>query len=240
MLLHEEVGDDVDVLTVTGAVSGADAARLTATVAGALDRQPGGVVLDLKDVTDLSPDAVQALRRLVGRDGSRPSASLCLCGAPPAVERALADLVVRPTRAEAVATVQERGSAGRQVVRIEHSVRGPAQARRVVAECAARLGLQAEQGEDLLLVVSEMVTNAVRHGAPPVELEVAADDEHVLVVVADGSPGRPQPRCADSDAEGGRGMALVDVLAAEHGVRPQPPGKSVWAALRRRPEAPGS
>jgi anti-sigma regulatory factor (Ser/Thr protein kinase) len=80
-----------------------------------------------------------------------------------------------------------------------------------------------------------MVTNAVRHGQPPVELELVADPDVVTVAVADGSPRAPRRRTAADDAESGRGMALVDVLAEEHGVRPQPPGKAVWAAVRRRP-----
>ena len=256
MLLHEEVGDGVDVLRVAGAVDGADAGRLSAAVAEALGRHSGGLVLDVQQVTALSPDAVTALRDLVTRDDAPAGASVCVCGAPPVVEQALGDLLVPLTLEQAVAhlqeqaqeqaqeqvqeQVQEPSGTDRQVVPIEHSVHGPAQARRAVAACAARLGLKEEQGADLLLVVSEMVTNAVRHGSPPVELEVVADDEQVLVAVADGSPGRPQPRAADADAEGGRGMALVHVLCADHGVWPQPPGKTVWAAVRRRPEAPGS
>ena len=109
---------------------------------------------------------------------------------------------------------------------------GPSQARRAVAECASRLGLD-EVVDDLLLVVSELVTNAVRHGAPPVRLEVLADDDVVRVTVGDGNPGLPQPRVVDDDAEGGRGMVLVEMLASEHGVRQQPPGKSVWASVAR-------
>jgi anti-sigma regulatory factor (Ser/Thr protein kinase) len=236
VLLHEQVGDDVGVVCVAGAVGGPDVPRLTATVAHALGRQPGGVVVDLQDVVELAPAAADALRTLVARDESWPPPALCLCGAPPAVEQALGGIEVHRTREQAVARLQERG-VDRRVVPIEHSVHGPAQARRAVAECAERLGLRPDQGEDLLLVVSEIVTNAVRHGAPPVELEVVADAEQVLVVVADGSPGRPQPRRADRDAEGGRGMALVDVLCTHHGVHPRPPGKSVWAVVRRRPEA---
>ena len=112
---------------------------------------------------------------------------------------------------------------------------GPAQARRAVVECAARLGLDAEQSvvDDLLVVVSELVTNAVRHGAPPVRLELLADADAVRVAVGDSAPDLPVPRAVDDDAEGGRGMLLVELLARAHGVLEQPPGKSVWASVPR-------
>jgi anti-sigma regulatory factor (Ser/Thr protein kinase) len=134
--------------------------------------------------------------------------------------------------AATLAHLSSPAAAQRRVVPIEHSPHGPAQARRVVAECAAHLGFD-EQSEDLVLVVSEMVTNAVRHGAPPVLLEVVADEEAVVVAVVDGSARPPVRRDAGDDAEGGRGMALVHLLTNEHGVDARPPGKTVWARLRR-------
>ena len=125
------------------------------------------------------------------------------------------------------------------VLLVDHSARAPSQARAAVAACAASLGAE-DAVDDLLLVVSELVTNAVRHGAPPVRVELSADGDRVLVCVADGSPGTPQPRVADEDAEGGRGMTLVDLLSSACGVRPQPPGKTVWASLPRRGRPDGT
>lgn len=87
--------------------------------------------------------------------------------------------------------------------------------------------------DDLALVVSELVTNAVRHAEPPLRLEVSTGEHRIVVAVADGCGQPPAPREADEEAEGGRGMALVDMLSAETGVREHPPGKTVWAALRR-------
>jgi len=143
--------------------------------------------------------------------------------------RAVTDL--DPVAATALRVLSVRPALGLWLD-VECGPLGPGQARRAIAECASRLGLD-EVVDDLLLLVSEMVTNAVRHGAPPVRLEVLADDDVVRVAVVDGHPGLPCPREVDDDAEGGRGMVLVDLLAAEHGVRPQPPGKTVWASVPR-------
>jgi anti-sigma regulatory factor (Ser/Thr protein kinase) len=113
---------------------------------------------------------------------------------------------------------------------------GPGEARRVVARCAREHGFD---GDDLALVVTELVTNAVRHGAPPVELEIGTGTQTVTVVVADGGPGGPVPRDAGVDDEGGRGLLLVEGLSADSGVQARPPGKAVWAELPRTAGPPG-
>ena len=238
MLLRQENADGVDVLSVSGDVGGADTPLIVRALEQALDRRPRGVVVDLRDVTALAPDAVLALRDLADERPGWPRTSLNLFGARPEVQRALTGLVVHPTRNEALDHVDDRQeSVVREVVRIEPTVQGPAQARRVVMACAAELGL-ADEGDDLVLLVSEMVTNAVRHGSPPIDLEVLADDDTITLAVADASPVHPAPRDAAPDAENGRGMALVDLLTEDHGVRPDPAGKTVWAAVRRRSASP--
>ena len=215
MLLRPQATGHEDVLSLTGHVAGDD----TPTIRAALEGRSGPVVLDLQGVTTVSVDAVDALRRLT--DGS--AATLDLRGACPQVQQAFTGLSVHPP-----AVAVERA------VVIEPGPHGPAQARRVVEACAEQLGL-ADEADDLVLLVSELVTNAIRYGAPPVELRVQADPHTVTVTVADRSPVPPLHREADDSAEGGRGMALVDLLTDGHGVRPEPDGKAVWASVRRRP-----
>lgn len=228
MLLRQESAERADVLSVTGPVSRKDAATLTDAVEHALGQRPRGVVLDLAEVPRLDAAAASALRELSLRHAGE---GLCLCGATPPVRSALSGVDVHADRAGALDHLPDwRRLSG---FAVEHSDHGPAQARRAVRECAERLGLQ-DESDDLVLVVSEMVTNAVRHGRPPVALDLYADGESVLVRVGDGSPHPPLAREADDDAESGRGMALMQVLAAEHGVDRSPPGKTVWARLRRR------
>lgn len=78
------------------------------------------------------------------------------------------------------------------------------------------------------LLVSEVATNALVHGSGDVRVSVRAEDHRVRVEVADDGPGWPQPRRAGAEAEGGRGLALVEALATRWGTRPEGEGKVVW------------
>jgi anti-sigma regulatory factor (Ser/Thr protein kinase) len=79
------------------------------------------------------------------------------------------------------------------------------------------------------LLVSELVTNAVRHGGPPVRVRVSCDGtDGMSVSVTDGNPHPPVRRDVPFDAEGGRGVALVDIISDRWGVDHAASGKTVW------------
>ncbi|WP_245885537.1 ATP-binding protein [Kineococcus rhizosphaerae] len=80
------------------------------------------------------------------------------------------------------------------------------------------------------LLTSELVTNAVVHGREPLRLELDRRPDCVHIGVVDASPEPPVLRDAEWDDTGGRGIALVDLLAATWGYEPQSdgPGKTVW------------
>ena len=84
------------------------------------------------------------------------------------------------------------------------------------------------------VVVSELVTNAVRHGGGCVTLRLDADGERVTVSVADGSPEVPRKR--DPDSAGGRGIMLIEALSAGWTVDNHEAGKCVRVEL---PPCPG-
>lgn len=110
----------------------------------------------------------------------------------------------------------------------------PSRGRHAVIAVLDGWGCEPAAREDLLLVVSELVTNAVVHGAEPIKVTVVRVSERVRVEVTDGaSSSSPQtnPRPA-TDAETGRGLAVVTRLALAWGWRATPGnGKTVWAEL---------
>jgi signal transduction histidine kinase len=76
------------------------------------------------------------------------------------------------------------------------------------------LGVLAEATQ---LIVSELVANAIRHGAGPVWVRIARDGDHLHVEVHDDGPGRPVRRTVTANDESGRGLELIDGLLKEHG-----------------------
>ena len=117
----------------------------------------------------------------------------------------------------------------------EPSVDVPALVRTRLAACLAQWGLDTDDDGDLLMVVNELVTNAVEHGRTRVRLDVAYDGSAVAVRVRDHSTQPPVLRPRDALAPRGRGLQMVDALAASWGWIPHRDGKTVWA--RMTPEA---
>jgi anti-sigma regulatory factor (Ser/Thr protein kinase) len=107
-------------------------------------------------------------------------------------------------------------------------------ARDVVRDELGRWGAAALV-EDCALIVSELATNAVRHGGTAFAFRIAADDVGVHGEIFDTGAGLPTVREPDLDASGGRGMMIVDLLADEWGVVRTPRGKSVWFLMRVPP-----
>ncbi len=100
-------------------------------------------------------------------------------------------------------------------------------ARRVV-----RRALAGADNDDALdaaqLAISEVVTNALVHAAPPLRLRVLVADQSLRVELSDGSPRLPARRDFGDNAPTGRGLRLVEQLASRWGSHPTAHGKVVW------------
>ncbi|MFH8977773.1 ATP-binding protein [Streptomyces sp. NPDC017890] len=90
--------------------------------------------------------------------------------------------------------------------------------RRVAAARLRYCGLQA-MTNDVVIIVSELLTNALLHsGASEIRLTITFVNDSLRIAVHDGVPGQATPRAADHDNdESGRGLVLVDALAKECG-----------------------
>ncbi|MBO1415107.1 ATP-binding protein [Streptomyces sp. FH025] len=91
-----------------------------------------------------------------------------------------------------------------------------------------------ERAGDLLLVLTELLTNAIRHGSRPGDFVVVRLDEHgatCQVEVEDSRPDRLLPDEFTVCGEHGRGLILVDDLALEVGVAATATTKKVWARV---------
>ncbi|WP_187279946.1 ATP-binding protein [Quadrisphaera setariae] len=123
---------------------------------------------------------------------------------------------------------------------LRHATSTPGAARRFTRNhlCAAHA---ADALDAVLVVVSELVTNAVEHGQPPVVLTLICNVEQVVVGVHDSST--TEPRRTEGEvpwyAESGRGMQLVEGLSVHWGVSDEGPGggtgKGVWATITLDP-----
>ena len=85
--------------------------------------------------------------------------------------------------------------------------------------------------DDAQLVVSELVTNALIHGAGSLVLRASISGNTVQIAVTDSGDELPEVLPLDPTRIGGLGLIVVDRIASEWGVSPFPGGKTVWAAL---------
>ena len=127
-------------------------------------------------------------------------------------------------------------------------VRDPAQVRHAreqarKAVCDWGLGGHADLAA---LVVSELVTNAIRHGDGPARIELSRAGRDLRMEVHDDGAGRPIRRLAGADDEAGRGLELIDGLIELHGGRrgvtedASGPGKTVYVVIRLAADVAGT
>ena len=89
------------------------------------------------------------------------------------------------------------------------------------------------QSEIIAVVATELVTNAILHGAQPVELSLRHELDEITVEVSDGDSSVANVRTPTSDERttGGRGLLLIASLADHWGTKTSDIGKTVWATI---------
>jgi anti-sigma regulatory factor (Ser/Thr protein kinase) len=120
------------------------------------------------------------------------------------------------------------------VVELPTDMRAPSQARALLRDTACRAHVVSL--DIAMLLASEVVTNAVLHGAPPITLRTyCTEPGRLKIEVSDTGASMPVAIDAGLDADHGRGLILLDMLATDWGVQPQDPGKTVWFRLTGEP-----
>ncbi|MGW6545635.1 SpoIIE family protein phosphatase [Streptomyces massasporeus] len=109
----------------------------------------------------------------------------------------------------------------------------PSRARTQIAALLRRWGTRDETRDNTLLLVSELVTNAVRFAEGPVTVRLIRAGHGLLCEVGDSGNGRPRLRRGDLLDNGGRGLSIVHRLTTRWGVRWTDTGKVVWAEVAR-------
>lgn len=119
------------------------------------------------------------------------------------------------------------------------------QARRLVRESLARWGLD-DHIDYTVLIASELVTNALRHGAGTISIQLSRAGRDLRIEVHDQGAERPVRRHAGTGDEGGRGLEVIDGLISMYdGYRgctddDAGPGKTVYVVMSSITSAAGS
>lgn len=85
--------------------------------------------------------------------------------------------------------------------------------------------------DEVRLVVSELVTNAIQAAPTEVRLQIGAQTGHIRIAVSDSGAGTPVPGRPQPTSEHGRGLWIVEQTASRWGTTRQPDGKEVWAEI---------
>jgi anti-sigma regulatory factor (Ser/Thr protein kinase) len=114
----------------------------------------------------------------------------------------------------------------------------PGNARQRLAPVLAEWGLASDHTDDALLVINELLANAVEHARTPLILRVSFTGTALRVEVRDESVAEPRLQPVDVQAARGRGLQFVDALARRWSWTADGSGKTVWAEITPAGAAP--
>lgn len=236
-----EVRGDATVVHVAGSLGVSTAPVLRTAVLGCLAAEPALIVLDVAGLRDCDDVALTVLPSLAQHAAAWPGSSVSMAAAPAPLLSALDRMAVArqiphfPTTDAAIA----HGGAGapggepqRVRVRLQPMVDATAAARHLVDRACRSWGIP-DTADLAELIVTELVSNAVRHARTDLEVRVGLRRRLLHLSVRDGSPLLPvRGSAGDTLSEDGRGLLVVEALTHRWGCTPVPDGKVVWATLR--------
>lgn len=236
---HVERHFPVAVVRLCGTLDRWTTTQARTTLSRCLAEQPTALVIDVAELMVNDEVVLGLLPAIADRAADWPGAHVLICAAGPK----LADSLARMARS--VGTFASRAeaidAAGRwpvppRVRQLYLPARdAPQHARTVVGTACATWGVAAAAGA-AQLVASELVANAVVHARTLLELSVVLRQPYLYLSVRDGDDRRLRLSGPVGDgAEHGRGLLVIDALAAAWGTIRTGDGKVVWATLRIGP-----
>jgi anti-anti-sigma regulatory factor len=225
------------VVRLSGDITLAAVPQLRQVVGDALlDR--GTAIVDLAGVGGIEPVCLTAFPAELAAQGGWPWAKLALVAVPAEAATQLdrsriPDLVPHfPDLDAALAGIQVRPPKVQRVAAVDPAVTAPKLARSLVEECCLAWSVPAPARQKAVLLVSELVTNAVQHAGTPITVAARCTRTALVVSVRDliwTDLAAPEHR------RRGRGLLLVHTLADHWGVIEHVDGKIVWARIRLVP-----
>lgn len=238
LTVTRELTTPIALLCVTGHLDAVSAVDMRAALHKAMTDQPSAIVVDVAGLTadDIALTVFSAFSRSAGGWTGCP---VLLYGMTRSLRADLNRMAIARTvplyadRSDALAAAASLPAPRRFGTWLPASPDAPSSGRELVAR-ACTAWRQEPLIDDAELVITELVSNAVRHAGGELEITAALRDRFLHLSVRDGSPDSPRLTLPDPDTgAGGRGLILVDSVAAAWGAIRTPAGKVVWATLRR-------
>ena len=242
MEIQRSTRDGCVVVAFTGSIDLFSVSQIQRALLKDFGDQPFALICDLAGVDSLDPVCATVFSTVANHPASRwPDTSFLLCGAQPPVAEILDRLQV-PHFLQMYASLQDALDAAvarppylRDELRLAPTPTAPAAARAFVREVCRYWQLarpDATVMDRAMLVADELVTNAVVHSRTEMRLRLELRGDRLHIAVRDGSPGLLRLVAPDPQAEGGRGLWLIEQLARSWGVNRHPDGgKVVWCVL---------
>lgn len=233
-----EQSTPVAVLRLSGQLHVTSATAVLDALHEALAAQPAAIVVDLGQTTVLDDAALTMFAAFARTAAGWLACPLLVC-APTEPQRADLERLavsravpVYPDRQTALLAAAALPAPRRKVHPLPALAVACRMARDLVDEACHAWQLSPEVRDDAAVVVTELVSNAVCHGGGDIQLQVAVGRHFLHLAVGDGSRNLPRFGYADSNNSGGRGLIVIDAVAAGWGTTPSGPGKTVWATVR--------
>jgi anti-sigma regulatory factor (Ser/Thr protein kinase)/anti-anti-sigma regulatory factor len=242
MEIQHSTEDGCMVVAFTGSIDLFSVSQIQRALLKDLSDQPFALICDLAGVETLDPVCATVFSTVANHPASRwPVTSFLLCGAQPPVAEILDRLQV-PHFLHMYAGLEEALDAAvtrppylRDELRLAPTPTAPAAARAFVREVCRYWELalpDATVMDRAVLLANELVTNAIVHAHTEIRLRLELRGDRLHIAVWDGSPRLLRLVTPDREAEGGRGLWLVEQLARAWGVNRHPDGgKVVWCVL---------